>query len=87
MVPQGQTGACNRRAQGFTASGYVADISNFHGRQGLFDALMNRRDSVDIVLNNVGTNIRKQTVGHSEIEYDIIISANMHATFDVCRRA
>jgi Tropinone reductase 1 len=75
------------RAQGFTASGYSADISTSHGRQSLFDDIMNRGDSVDIVVNNVGTNIRKQAVEYSEVEYDTILSTNMHATFDMCRRA
>jgi Tropinone reductase 1 len=75
------------RAQGFTVSGYAADISISHERQSLFDDIMNRGESVDIVVNNVGTNIRKQAVEYSEVEYDTIISTNMHATFDMCRRA
>jgi Tropinone reductase 1 len=72
--------------QGFTAFGSAVDISSTKGRETLLDDIMQRWDRLDILVNNVGTNIRKKAVEYSTPEYETIITTNMHATFDMCRR-
>jgi Tropinone reductase 1 len=71
--------------QGFKALGSAVDISNADGREKLLEDIARHWDRLDILVNNVGTNIRKKAVEYSQDEYEIIIATNMHATFDMCR--
>ncbi len=75
------------RKKGFEALGFAADISNAEGRKKLLEDIKCRWDRLDILINNVGTNIRKKAVEYSQDEYETIIATNMHSTFDMCRRA
>ena len=71
---------------GFSAFGSAVDISSMNGRETLLEDIMHRWDRLDIVVNNVGTNIRKKAVDYTALEYETIITTNMHATFDMCQR-
>ncbi|HOO38610.1 MAG TPA: SDR family oxidoreductase [Deltaproteobacteria bacterium] len=73
-------------SKGFVAFGSAADISGAQGRDALLEDIKQRWDRLDIVVNNVGTNIRKKAVDYTASEYEKIIATNMHATFDMCRR-
>ena len=75
------------RKKGFEVFGIAADISEEIGRKRLLEDLSRYWDKLDILINNVGTNIRKKAVEYSQEEYDTIIATNMHSTFDMCRRA
>ena len=75
------------RKKGFEVFGIAADISEEGGRKKLLEDLSRHWDKLDILINNVGTNIRKKAVEYSQDEYDTIIATNMHSTFDMCRRA
>jgi len=72
---------------GFKALGSSGDISTIEGRENLLEDIMHHWDRLDIVVNNVGTNIRKKAVEYSQVEYETIIATNMHATFDMCQRS
>lgn len=73
--------------QGFKALGSSGDISTIEGRKSLLEDIMHHWDRLNIVVNNVGTNIRKKAVEYSHLEYETIIATNMHATFDICQRS
>jgi len=73
--------------QGFKALGSSGDVSTIEGRKNLLEDIMHHWDRLDIVVNNVGTNIRKKAVEYSQVEYETIIATNMHATFDMCQRS
>lgn len=73
--------------QGFEAHGLALDIADDDGRRRLFEALGERWDRLDIVVNNVGTNIRKKAVDYEAEEFDFIMRTNMISAFDTCRRA
>jgi len=77
----------NWRKNGFEVLGLASDISNKDGRKKLLEDLSRHWDKLDILVNNVGTNIRKKAVEYSQDEYDTIIATNMHSAFDMCRRA
>lgn len=47
------------RKQGFSALGSAVDISNADGRENLLEDIVRHWDRLDILINNVGTNIRK----------------------------
>jgi Tropinone reductase 1 len=75
------------RQQGFRAFGSAADVSTSEGRHGLMDTLRSHWSRLDILVNNVGTNIRKKAVDYSADEYDTIMGTNLRSTFEICQRA
>jgi len=75
------------RKQGFDVHGIAADVADPSGREALFAEISCQWSHLDIVVNNVGTNIRKKSVEFSTEEYRHIMNTNMDATFDVCKRA
>ena len=43
--------------------------------------------SLDILVNNVGTNVRKPTIEYSEEEYDQIMNTNIKSVYKLCQRS
>ncbi|MCG8633008.1 MAG: SDR family oxidoreductase [Desulfobacterales bacterium] len=84
-----QVKACVRswKEKGFEADGCAADVAETGGRKALFETLGNTWDRLDILVNNVGTNIRKKAAEYSDEEYLSIINTNMHSCFGMCRSA
>lgn len=67
----------------FTVS---ADISTAEGRQRLTDKVQAQWGALDILINNVGTNIRKPTAEYTTEEYDFVMDTNLRSAFDLnCR--
>ncbi len=75
------------RLTGGIADGMSANLSVSTDRERLFRRLSENRDKLDLLVNNVGTNIRKKFTDYSAEEYDHIIDTNMTSTFDMCQRA
>ena len=75
------------QARGFEAYGLPTDVSDDDQRQRMFEAVADRWDRLDILVNNVGTNIRKKAIDYSADEFDSIMRTNMISAFDICRRA
>jgi len=73
--------------RGLEASGSPADVSRETDRERLFKDILSGWDHLDILINNAGTNIRKNSVDYTGKEYETIMSTNLHAVFDMCRRA
>jgi Tropinone reductase 1 len=73
--------------QGFTAHGARADLSNSADRGRLIEKLEARWDQLDILVNNVGTNIRKKAVEYTTDEYDTVMGTNLRAGFETCQLA
>ena len=67
--------------QGYKASGFAADLSRKEQRSELINQVSNHWDYLDILVNNVGTNIRKRSVAYAFDEYEQIIETNLHSTF------
>ena len=74
-------------SMGVKANGFVADVSISSDRQQLFNEVKNITDKLDILVNNVGTNIRKKTVEYSYEEYQQIMNTNMNSNFEISRLA
>ena len=73
--------------KGCTAFGTVADMSTSGDRSRLIEKLKSSWDHLDILVNNVGTNIRKKTVEYTRDEYDTVMGTNLRAGFETCRLA
>ena len=73
--------------QGLTALGSAADVSHSGDRKGLMENLKSNWKKLDILVNNVGTNIRKKAVEYSADEYDTIMGTNLRSGFEICQQA
>jgi Tropinone reductase 1 len=73
--------------KGAKAYGIAADVSIQSGRDMLFDFISAHTDYLDIVVNNVGTNIRKKTIEYSNDEYDFIMNTNMNSAFYISKQS
>jgi len=73
--------------QGLRAFGSAADVSLSGDRNGLMDTLKSHWSRLDILVNNVGTNIRKKAVEYSADEYDTVMGTNLRSTFEICQQA
>lgn len=69
------------RVQGHTVDGLAADVSQAGVAEQVIAEIQSRWDGLDILVNNVGTNIRKPTAEYTPAEYDHIIHTNLHSAF------
>ena len=65
----------------------AADIAEADHRRKIFARIEDLWGRLDIVVNNVGTNIRKKTVEYTDEEYSRIMATNLKATFEISRLA
>ncbi|MBR8833724.1 MAG: SDR family oxidoreductase [Stigonema ocellatum SAG 48.90 = DSM 106950] len=75
------------RNQGWKAFGIAADVATSDGRQAIFDQVNETLGGLDILVNNVGTNIRKKAIEYTEDEYSSIFQTNLTSVFAMCRLA
>jgi len=65
--------------------GCAADVSSAAGRAQVLQELGQRFSDLNILVNNVGTNLRKSTTGYTEDEYRRIFETNLISSFELCR--
>ena len=72
-------------SKGFKAEGIKADVTTPDDRKKIFNQIERTFGGLDILVNNVGTNIRKKILEYSTDEYDFLVKTNMTAAFEMCR--
>jgi Tropinone reductase 1 len=65
--------------------GIIADVSKAEDRKRIFEAIGKKWGKLDILVNNVGTNIRKKTIDYTETEIRKIFDTNLFSALDLCR--
>ena len=65
--------------------GLVADVSLSSDRLRIFEAIGKKWGRLDILVNNVGTNIRKKTLDYSEVEIQKVFNTNLFSSLELCR--
>jgi Tropinone reductase 1 len=75
------------RSRGARAEGLAADVSRAEGRSAVLRRLEEFGAGLDVLVNNVGTNIRKAAVEYTSEEYERIISTNLTSAFELTRSA
>ncbi|WP_299985972.1 SDR family oxidoreductase [uncultured Pontibacter sp.] len=63
----------------------VADVRTAEGRQKLQDTVQTLWGALDILVNNVGTNIRKPVTEYTPEEYDFVMNTNLRSAFELSR--
>lgn len=88
---QGRINACIEQWDSVAATrgrvrGFSADLSIDADRRDLVDWLDSGGTPLNLLVNNVGTNIRRRAEDYSAQQYEAIVSTNMTSAFDLCRR-
>jgi len=75
-------------AKGFVVSGSVCDASSRAHRERLVEEVASVfGGKLNILINNVGTNIRKPTIEFTPEEYSTLMTTNFESTFHLCQLA
>lgn len=72
-------------AAGLEIEAFAADISNPDGLARVRSFLEKNWKQLDILVNNVGTNIRKGTQEYVREEYDFLMDTNLRSCWEMCR--
>ncbi|MDU0369826.1 SDR family oxidoreductase [Hymenobacter endophyticus] len=71
--------------QGLAAHAVAADVSTAAGRAQVLAAVQQLGNGLHMLVNNVGTNIRKPTVDYSEDEYRRLLATNLESAWELSR--
>lgn len=72
--------------QGHTVLGYAGDVASEKDRIQLIKTITEEWGQLDILVNNVGTNIRKPTLEFETEDLQTILKVNVESAFDLSRR-
>ncbi len=75
-------------AKGYEVEGIAVDIADSDSRRALLEQVAGSFwGRLDVLVNNVGTNVRKATVAYTEEEYDQIMGVNLKSMYHLCQLA
>jgi Tropinone reductase 1 len=72
---------------GHRIHGGAFDLSQAEGRKGLMEFAAAELGGLDILVNNVGTNIRKKTPEYNSEEVDFLLNTNLLSAYHLCQLA
>lgn len=75
------------RSNGWKAQAVAADVAKPEDRKKIFEMIDALWGSLEILVNNVGTNIRKKALEYESDEYDFLLNTNLKSVFEMCRLA
>lgn len=68
-------------------AGLAGDVSLEANRRAVFERVAEALGGLDLLVNNVGTNIRKRAEEYTEPEYRQVLETNLTSSFEMCRLA
>lgn len=74
-------------ARGLPAQGVAADVSTEAGRATVFAQVRASWQGLDLLINNVGTNVRKAFIDYEPAEYERLFQVNLFSVMEMCRAA
>ncbi|TFJ83903.1 hypothetical protein NSK_005000 [Nannochloropsis salina CCMP1776] len=75
-------------AKGYEVEGIAVDVSDSDARRAMMEQVAGSFvGRLDVLVNNVGTNIRKPTAQYTEEQYDKIMDINLKSTYHLCQLA
>lgn len=66
--------------------GMAADVSNPNDREKIIERIAEKWGKLNVLVNNVGTNIRKKTPEYSEEEIEFIFETNLKSAYFLARK-
>jgi NAD(P)-dependent dehydrogenase (short-subunit alcohol dehydrogenase family) len=72
------------RKNGFNVFSLSADVSLPEDRLRIYETVSDLWESLDILINNAGFNIRKPAIEYNWSEYKALINTNLNSVFDLC---
>ncbi|GAB3641786.1 SDR family oxidoreductase [Spirosoma arcticum] len=75
------------RQQGHIVDGIAADVSQPGEAVRVIEGVRAIWDTLDIVVNNAGTNIRKATADYSGADYDHVLNTNLRSAYELSQAA
>jgi Tropinone reductase 1 len=85
VVARNPEGLQQLAAEGLVVEGIAADVSTAEGIATVVSAVK-KVGRLDLLINNVGFNIRKKVTEYTEEEISLLMQTNLHATFSFCRQ-
>lgn len=73
------------KAESRKVDGMAGDLSDASFRKELIGTISARWSAMDILVNNVGTNIRKRLIEYTEEEYRKVFEINLFSAIEMCR--
>lgn len=74
------------KSSGLDVQGCIADVSDDDERQKLVSKVTSVFDGkLDILINNVGTNIRSPTLEYTSKDFDALMTTNLKSAFNLCQ--
>lgn len=70
-----------------TIDGLAGDVGLEPFRRALFERVDATFGGLDVLVNNVGTNVRKRAEEYTEAEYRHVLETNLTSSFEMCRLA
>lgn len=67
------------------ANGMKCDVTSEKDRKKLFEVINKRWGKLDILINNAGTNNRRQILESTKQDYEQLFSLNVDAVFELCK--
>ncbi len=80
-----ETSVTEFRAAGLPIHTLAADVSTEEGRKAILRAVETELGGLDLLVSNVGTNIRKKALEYTEAEIAHIFQTNLFASFGLAR--
>ena len=71
------------RQQGHVVAGLAIDLSQPQAAQTLADTVRDVWGSVTLLVNNVGSNIRKPTTDYTPADYDYVLNTNLRSAYEL----
>ncbi|CAN6568845.1 unnamed protein product [Malus baccata var. baccata] len=76
------------KAKGFSVTGSICDVSSKTEREKLIEQVASTfNGKLNILVNNVGTNIRKPTTEYTSEEYSSLMTTNLESTYHLSQLA
>lgn len=72
-------------ARSLPATGLAADVSTEAGRAAIMAQIQAQWQGLDLLINNVGTNIRKGFNDYTTAEYERLFQVNLFSIIEMCR--
>ena len=66
-------------------NGMKCDVTNSNDRKNLFDKIKSEWGKLDILINNAGTNNRRQILESSQSDYEELLNLNQTSVFEICK--